>query len=366
MATGIDKLSDDACSLLKELIRKPSFSREEDKTADCIASFLKSKNIEAWRDKNNVFAINQSFKPGLPTILLNSHHDTVRPNSGYTKNPFDPVESEGKIFGLGSNDAGGPLVALISTFCTLYEKKNPKYNLVLAATAEEEISGKDGIESLLGSGTFNELTHAGNFSNWSAIVGEPTQMRMAIAERGLMVIDCVCRGKSGHAARDEGINSLYLAMEDISRIRKISFDKVSPLLGPVKLSVTMIETDNKTHNIVPAECRYTVDVRTNEFYTFEEILTILDKNLSCDFKPRSTRLRSTIISEDHFLVKAGKNLTLPVFGSPTTSDKAIMPFPALKLGPGDSSRSHTADEFIFRAEITDGIRIYLDLLNSLL
>jgi acetylornithine deacetylase len=287
---------------------------------------------------------------------LNSHHDTVKPNSQYTKDPFKPIIEEGKLFGLGSNDAGGSLVSLIATFLYFYEKESLKYNIILAASAEEEISGANGIEVL--------LKQLGPID--CAIVGEPTQMQMAVAERGLMVLDCIAKGKAGHAARKEGENAIYKAIKDINWFTSYKFPKVSELLGPVNMDVTVIETDNKAHNVVPALCKFVVDVRVNELYTFEEVLSVIKENIQSEVKARSFRLRSTSIAMDHPLVKAGLNLGRTYYGSPTTSDKALMFFPSLKMGPGDSGRSHSADEYIYVDEIKEGIELYIQLLNQVL
>src|SRR5688572_17827622 len=339
---SIYTISQDAVELLKKLVATPSFSREEDKTAKILLDFLDARKANTNCKGNNVYARNLHFDEKKPTILLNSHHDTVKPNKNYTLDPFTPVEKDGKLFGLGSNDAGGPLVALIATFLYFNNQPNLKYNVVLAASAEEEISGKDGIELV--------LPHLGKID--CAIVGEPTQMQMAVAERGLMVLDCVAQGKAGHAARNEGENSIYKALKDIEWFQSYQFPKVSDLLGPVKMSVTVIETDNKAHNVVPAQCKFVVDTRVNELYTFEDILETIHKHVQCDIAPRSTRLRSTSIALDHPLVKSGVALGRTYYGSPTTSDKALMPFQALKMGPGDSARSHTADEYIYIDEVT--------------
>lgn len=354
MTSDLHILQDDAIQLLKELIKISSFSKEEDTTALLIETFLKASQVEVFRDKNNVWAKNKYFDESKSTILLNSHHDTVKPNKGYTLNPFSPVEKDGKLFGLGSNDAGGCLVSLIATFLYYYDKANLKYNFILAATAEEEISGKDGVESLL------PHLPAIDF----AIVGEPTQLNLAVAERGLMVLDCIAHGKAGHAARNEGENAIYKAMKDIEWLKAYRFEKVSDLLGEVKLNVTSIETENKAHNVVPAECRFVVDVRVNELYSMDEVVETIKSNIISEAKPRSTRLRSTSIAIDHPLVEAGIKLGKTYYGSPTTSDKALMNFPALKMGPGDSARSHTADEFIFIDEIKQGIETYIQLLNQ--
>jgi acetylornithine deacetylase len=355
MSNDLHTLQNESIQLLKDLISIPSFSKEEDKTADAIEYFLKSKGVEVTRYKNNVWAKSKNFTSALPTILLNSHHDTVKPNKGYTVDPFSPIEADGKVFGLGSNDAGGCLVSLIATFLHFYGKPELKYNLILAATAEEEISGKEGVESI--------LQHLPAID--CAIVGEPTQLNLAVAERGLMVLDCTAHGKAGHAARNEGENAIYKAMKDIEWLRNARFEKVSDLLGAVKLNVTSIETENKAHNVVPAECKFVVDVRVNELYTMDEVIETIKNNIQSEVKPRSVRLRSTAISLDHPLVQAGIKLGKSYYGSPTTSDKALMNFPALKMGPGDSARSHTADEFIFIDEIKDGIETYIQLLNEI-
>lgn len=365
MIENLQELQQDAIDLLKKLIATPSFSKEENKTADIIENFLQSKCIKTERHLNNIWAVNKFFDSSKPSILLNSHHDTVKPNSGYTLDPFSPIEKNGKLFGLGSNDAGGCLVSLIATFLYFYSKENLKYNVVLAASAEEEISGHDGIESLLQQKEFLDLS-PDNFKNWCCIVGEPTKMQMAVAEKGLLVLDCTSHGKAGHAARNEGDNAIYKAMKDIEWLNAFQYPKVSELLGPNKMSVTSIETENKAHNVVPASCRFVVDVRVNELYTFEEVLEIIKQNIKSEVKPRSVRLRSSSIPLDHPLVKAGLNLGRTYYGSPTTSDKALMNFPGLKIGPGDSARSHTADEYILIDEIKEGIELYIYLLQQVI
>jgi acetylornithine deacetylase len=349
-------LQEDAINLLKKLIATPSFSKEEDNTADLLEEFLEARGVKTKVHLNNIWARNKYFDNTKPTILLNSHHDTVKPNKGYTLDPFTPIEKDGKLFGLGSNDAGGPLVSLIAAFLYYYDQPGLKYNLVLAASAEEEISGHNGIEALLP--RMDKIDFG--------IVGEPTQMEMAVAEKGLMVLDCVAHGKAGHAAREEGENALYKALEDIQWFRTWKFDRVSSLLGPVKMSVTVIETENKAHNVVPAQCRFVVDTRVNELYTFEEILACIRANVQSEVTPRSTRMRSSSIPLDHPVVQAGIQLGRGYYGSPTTSDKALMNFPTLKMGPGDSARSHTANEYIYLDEIKEGISIYVQLLDALL
>ncbi len=348
---------EDAVALLSQLISIPSFSKEETKTADVIEAFLQSKNIITHRFLNNIWTVNKYYDENKPTILLNSHHDTVKPNKSYTLDPFLPLQKDGKLYGLGSNDAGGCLVALLNTFVYFYNKENLPFSLLIAATAEEEISGKNGIEALLQQNEFKQ------YHLTCGIVGEPTLLNMAVAEKGLLVLDCMAYGRAGHAAREEGENAIYKALKDIEWFRTYQYDKVSPLLGPMKMSVTIINAGSQ-HNVVPHECSFTVDVRVNELYTFEEVLAIIKQHVSCDIMPRSTRLRSTSISLEHPLVKAGLELSKTYYGSPTTSDKALMPFSTLKMGPGDSARSHTADEFIYLDEIKAGIETYITLLNN--
>ena len=356
MNSVLNILQDEAISLLKELIATPSFSKEEDQTAGIIGKFLALKNIAATRVGNNVFALNKYYDESKPTILLNSHHDTVKPNPQYTKDSFSPIVEDGKLYGLGSNDAGGCLVSLLAVFLNYYDKSESNYNIIFAATAEEEISGAGGIEYT--------LPYLPKID--CAIVGEPTQMQMAVAERGLMVIDCISHGKAGHAARNEGENAITKSLKDIEWFNSYQFPKVSDLLGANKMSVTVIETENKAHNVVPAICKFVVDTRINELYSFEEALEIITQNVQCEINPRSTRLRSTSISLDHPLVKAGTELGRTHYGSPTTSDKALMPFPSLKMGPGDSARSHTADEYIYIDDIKEGIELYIQLLNKVI
>ena len=356
MSKDVSILQVNAIGLLKQLIATPSFSKEEDNSSSLIKTFLENNEVKTEQYLYNIWAKNKYFDANKPTILLNSHHDTVKPNKGYTLDPFAAIEKDEKLFGLGSNDAGGSLVSLISTFLYFHDKENLKYNIVLAATAEEEISGHNGIEVL--------LPQLGKID--FAIVGEPTQMQMAVAEKGLMVLDCIANGKAGHAAREEGDNSIYKAITDIEWFNSYKFDKISDLLGPVKMSVTVIETDNKAHNVVPAQCKYVVDCRVNELYTFEEILDIIKTNVQSEIKPRSTRLRSSSIKLDHPIVQAGLKMKRICYGSPTTSDKALMNFPSLKIGPGDSARSHTADEFIYIDEIKEGIELYIQLLNEII
>ena len=352
----INQLQQDAISLLKELIATPSFSKEEELTAGILCRFMGERDIVHTRVGNNVFALNKYYDASKLSILLNSHHDTVKPNKGYTFDPFTPFEKDGKLYGLGSNDAGGCLVSLISTFLYYYDKQDTKYNVVFAASAEEEISGVNGIELV--------LPYLGKID--CGIVGEPTKLEMAVAERGLMVIDCVAEGRSGHAARNEGENALYKAVDDINWIRNYKFEKVSPLLGESGLTATVISTENVQHNVVPSQCKFVLDVRVNELYTFDEILDALQNNLKSKFKPRTTRMKSTSIPLDHPLVLAGIKLGKGYYGSPTTSDKALMPFSTLKMGPGASARSHTADEYIYIDEIKEGIETYIRLVEQII
>ncbi len=351
----ITTLYNDALALLQQLISIESFSKAEDKTADAIVDFFERKEIPAKRLLNNVWVQNKYYDSLKPTLLLNSHHDTVKPNSSYTNNPFDPFIKEEKLYGLGSNDAGGALVSLIACFLYYYEKENLKYNIVLVASAEEEISGSNGIEIVL-----PELG-AIDFG----IVGEPTLMQMAIAEKGLMVLDCVAEGKSGHAAREEGENAIYKALQDIDWLRNYQFEKISEMLGPVKMSVTIINAGAQ-HNVVPGTCNFTVDVRTTDQYTNKEVLEIIKAQVSCKITARSLRLNPSSIRHNHPIVQSGLALGRNVYGSPTTSDQALMPFETLKIGPGDSARSHTADEFIYTNEIKEGIEIYINLLKNIL
>jgi len=356
MSKDLNILQKEAIEFLQELIKLPSFSKDEWQTASAITKYLAEKGLQVTRVSNNVLVSNKYFDDAKPTLLLNSHHDTVKPSNNFTKDPFTPLIEDGRLFGLGSNDAGGSLVALMTTFLHFYEQPDLKYNLVYAATAEEEISGANGIE--------NALQYLPTID--CAIVGEPTLMQMAVAERGLVVLDCVAHGKAGHAARNEGDNAIYKALKDIEWIRYHQFEKVSNLLGPVKMSVTVIDSENKAHNVVPAQCKFVVDVRVNELYTLEEIVDAIKANVQSEVIPRSVRLKSSSISLEHPLVKAGLSLGRTYYGSPTASDKALMPFPALKLGPGDSARSHIADEFIFIEEIEEGIELYIQLLNKFL
>lgn len=360
----IEALYNETIELLKELISIQSYSKFEDSTAAAIEKFLFAKGVNTERLSNNVWAVNSHFDSSRPTILLNSHHDTVRPNPQYTKDPFTPVIEDGKLYGLGSNDAGGSLVSLIAAFLFFYNQPGLKYNLLLAATAEEEISGHNGIEWLLQNKVFQRALNGKEPD--CAIVGEPTKMNLAIAEKGLMVLDCTAYGKAGHAAREEGENAIYKAMKDIEWFRTYRFPNVSEWLGPVKMSVTAINTENKAHNMVPSNCSFVVDVRITELYSHEEIFETINQSVDCKVASRSMRLRSAGIDINHPLVQAGISIGKTCYGSPTSSDKGLMPFAALKCGPGDSARSHIADEFIFLNEIKTGIEDYIAILTKLI
>jgi len=354
--TDPNALYADAVQLLQKMISRPSFSKEEQATAALIYDFLQARGIRVQRMMNNIWATNRHFDAAKPTLLLNSHHDTVKPNKAYTRDPFQAQEEDGKLYGLGSNDAGGCLVSLLAAFLHYYPRTDLQYNIIFAATAEEEISGSNGIAAL--------LPELGKID--LAIVGEPTLMQMAIAEKGLIVVDVTTSGVAGHAAREEGENAIYKAISDIQWFSSFRFPKVSELLGPVKMSVTMIQAGTQ-HNVVPASCTFTVDIRVNECYTNEEIIAILEAQVQSQLQPRSLRLRSTSIAATHPLVQAGTQMGLSSFGSATLSDKVFMTaFPALKIGPGDSARSHTADEFIYLHEIESGIQTYIKLLAHIL
>ncbi len=343
-----------AIQLLEQLIRTRSYSREEKETADLLAAFFADNGLKVNRDKNNVWVKHPHWRAGLPVILLNSHHDTVKPAASWQRDPFAPNWEGDQLFGLGSNDAGGPLVSLIAAFLLLKNRQDLPFNLIMAATAEEEISGPGGIAHL--------LPQLGSLAG--GIVGEPTLGEVAIAERGLIVIDGQAQGVSGHAAREEGTSALYLALEDIARLRAYTFPKASSLLGGVKVSVTQINAGSQ-HNVVPDRCQFVIDVRVNEHYSNEEVVTALQAECQSILTPRSLRLQSSGIAADHPLAKAVAAVGLPTYGSPTLSDQALMPFPTIKLGPGDSARSHTADEFIRRTEIIAGINTYLSILGQL-
>ena len=342
-------------TLLKDLISTPSYSGEESFTATIIQCFLQNRWVETHRELHNVWAFNRFYDPGKPTILLNSHHDTVKPNLQYTRDPFDPLVSGDRLYGLGSNDAGGCLVSLLAAFLHFYNRQDLAFNLCYAATAQEETSGENGLKLIL-----PKLGHL-DF----AIVGEPTLMNLAIAERGLMVLDCVVNGKAGHAAREEGDNAIYKTLKDIEWFSNFVFPKVSDTFGPVKMTVTMINAGSQP-NIVPGTCSFTVDIRLTDAYTYEEVLEIVTKRVNCIVTPRDFYLKPSAIDVNHPVIRAGMMLGCNTYGSPTTSDQALLSIPSVKLGPGDSARSHMSDEYIYISEIEHGIDIYIQLLEMLM
>ncbi|MDP4600104.1 MAG: M20 family metallo-hydrolase [Polaribacter sp.] len=352
----LNKLTIEAIALLKKLIETPSFSSEEDKTALLIENWFKDHQIPFQRDRNNIWAVNKYFDKSKPTLLLNSHHDTVKPNSAYTKNPFEAIVENGKLYGLGSNDAGGCLVSLMATFTYFFHQENLKYNLVMVASAEEESSGEFGLNSMLSIIPKIDV----------AIVGEPTLMNLAIAEKGLVVFDAVVEGIASHAAHPNNDNPIYKMIDVLRWFRDFTFDKTSETLGDVKMTVTQINA-GKQHNVVPAHVDLVIDVRVNDSYSNQEIAQILQENAPCSkIIPRSLRLNSSSISSEHELVKAGISIGRKTYGSPTLSDQSVLSCQSLKLGPGDSTRSHSADEFIYIAEIEEGIAIYVELLNRVI
>jgi len=348
-------LSEKAIALLHDLIAIQSFSSEEDKTAARIGQWFNEHNIPFQQQDYNVYAMNKGFDKNKPTLLLNSHHDTVKPNSAYTKDPFHPHVEDGKLYGLGSNDAGGALVSLIALFTHYYDHPNPQYNLILAATAEEESSGPNGLNSLLPTLPPIDV----------AIVGEPTLMQLAIAEKGLVVFDGKVEGTASHAAHPNTDNPILKLPEVLQWLSNFDFDKKSEVLGPVKLTVTQVSA-GKQHNVVPAAVDLVIDVRVNDCYSNQEIVDLLQKEAPLSLTPRSTDLNSSSIPADHPLVQAGIELGRSTYGSPTLSDQAKLSCPSLKLGPGDSTRSHTANEFIYVSEIEEGIDLYIQLLKKIL
>jgi len=352
----IEKLTTRAIALLKQLIETQSFSSEEDQTALHIEQWFKEQDIPYQRTKNNVWATNKYFDESKPTLLLNSHHDTVKPNNGYTKDPFKAIVEDGKLYGLGSNDAGGCLVSLLATFAYFYSRENLNFNLVIVASAEEESSGGNGLNSMLPVIPKVDV----------AIVGEPTLMNLAVAEKGLVVFDAIVKGTPSHAAHPNLDNAIYNTIPILEWFRNYTFDKSSEALGEVKLTVTQINA-GKQHNAVPADVKLVVDVRVNDKYSNQEIVDILQKEAPCDsIIPRSIKLNSSSIPIDHPLVIAGIEIGRSTYGSPTLSDQAVLSCPSLKLGPGDSTRSHSADEFIYVNEIEEGIKIYIELLEKVL
>lgn len=353
---NLEALQNQAISLLKKLIEAQSFSGEEDNTAALLEQWFMERNITYQTDLNNVWAVNKYFDESKPTLLLNSHHDTVKPNSAYTRNPFEAIEEDDKLFGLGSNDAGGCLVSLLATFTAFHDEKDLKYNLLFAGTAEEEINGKNGITSLLSKIPKIDI----------AIVGEPTLMEMAIAEKGLVVFDAIVKGTPSHAAHPNADNAIYKMAPVLKWFEEFKFERVSEVLGHVKLTVTQINAGSQ-HNVVPAAVDLVIDVRVNDQYSNQEIEDILKTHAPVDsIKARSLRLNSSSIPADHELVLAGLSLGMNTYGSPTLSDQAMLSCPSLKLGPGDSTRSHSADEFIFIREINEGIEKYIRLLKQVL
>ena len=353
---NLENLSAAAIQLLKDLIEIPSLSSEEQQTAKRIEVWFNVNDIPFNRNQNNVWAVNKSFDTSKPTLLLNSHHDTVKPNNGYTKDPFKAQVEAGKLYGLGSNDAGGSLVSLIAAFTHFYALKDLNYNLVLVASAEEENSGKAGLNSMLSIIPNIDV----------AIVGEPTLLQLAVAEKGLVVFDAIVKGTPGHAAHPNTDNAIYNSIKVLEWFKDFQFDKISDSLGPVKMTVTQINA-GKQHNTIPAGVSLVIDVRVNDQYSNSEIAEILQKNSPCDsIIPRSLRLNSSYIPLEHPLVQSGIQIGRETYGSPTLSDQSVLSCPSLKLGPGDSTRSHTADEFIFIDEIKEGIKLYIQLLTKIL
>ena len=352
----LEKLTEDAIALLKNLIETQSFSQEEDKTALFIEGWFNQYEIPFKRTNNNIWTTNKHFDESKPTLLLNSHHDTVKPNSKYTKDPFKAIVEDGKLYGLGSNDAGGCLVSLIATFTKFYAEENLKYNLVIVTSAEEENSGPNGLNSML-----SIIPHID-----VAIVGEPTLMNLAVAEKGLVVFDAEVDGTPSHAAHPNDNNSIYNTIEVLQWFKDYKFDKSSDALGDVKMTVTQINAGSQ-HNVVPGHVDLVVDVRVNDAYSNQEIADTLQRESPCTkITPRSLKLNSSAISVEHELIKAGIDMGRETYGSPTLSDQACLTCQSLKLGPGDSTRSHSADEFIYLNEIEEGIKIYVELLNRVI
>ena len=343
---------DDAVGLLRRLIATPSVSRDEAAAASIVEEELRRCGFEPRREANNVWAVSRHYGEGKPTLLLNAHIDTVKPVASWTRDPFSPDIVDGRLYGLGSNDCGGGLVALMQAFRHLSQAAQP-YNLVYLASAEEEVSGQNGISRALPLLPGIDI----------AFVGEPTGMQPAVAEKGLMVVDAVARGRSGHAARGEGVNAIYAALDDIQWLRSYRFECVSPLLGPTLATVTIINAGTQ-HNVVPDECRFTIDIRTNEYYRNEDVFEFLQAKMKSELRARSFRLSSSCISADSPVVRRCVGMGMTPFGSPTLSDQALMPFPSLKLGPGLSARSHSADEFVCIKEIDEAIKAYIKLLDG--
>jgi len=349
----MERIFDKTFQLLKDLIKTPSLSGKEGRTAELLQNFMINEGYNPVRVNNNVMIRSKSFDNDFPSLLLNSHHDTVKPSAEWDIDPFCAEEIDGKLYGLGSNDAGGSLIALLSTFLHLDKLSGFNKNIVFIASAEEEVSGERNIETI--------LNKAGEF--YFGIVGEPTSMKLAIAEKGLMVVDFSANGISGHAARDKGDNAIYKAIKDINKLKNYSFPKISPLLGEVKISVTQI-TAGTNHNVIPANCSFVADIRSNELYSNREIFEKIDKITISEAFPRSFRLASTGIDENHNFVKNAIKMNIPVFGSQSLSDQAFMEFPTVKIGPGNPLRSHAANEFIYTDEIKQSIKTYTKLIMS--
>ena len=349
----INQLTEEAIALLKKLIETESFSSQEDQTALLLEQWFSSNEIPFKRENNNIWAYNLNYDESKPNLLLNSHHDTVKPNQGYTLNPLEAIEKDGKLFGLGSNDAGGCLVSLMATFTYFYAFENLPYNLIIATTAEEESSGPKGLNSI--------LKHLPEIE--CAIVGEPTEMHLAIAEKGLLVLDIIVPGTASHAAHQNLDNPIYNALPIIDWFKTYEFDKKSEVLGPVKMTVTQLNA-GKQHNVVPSECSLVVDIRVNDCYSNLEILEIISENVNAQITPRSLHLNASFIDKNHALVQSGISLGRNTYGSPTLSDQSVLSCQSMKLGPGNSLRSHTADEFIYLHEIKEGIDLYIKLLTN--
>lgn len=344
-------LVQEAITLLQKTISIQSYSRDEKKVSDFLEQYIKSKGLPVERINNNLLVLNKEEYQNKPTLLLNSHMDTVKPVSSWTRDPFEPVIEDDKIYGLGSNDAGASLITLLLTTINLYDELD--YNLAFCASAEEEVSGANGIEAVIAKYADFDL----------ALVGEPTEMKAAVAEKGLMVLDVEAKGKAGHAAREEGVNAIYEAIETINWFKNYQFKRISPFLGPVKMSVTQINAGTQ-HNVVPDSCKLVVDIRGNGCYTNQEILDIIKENTNSNIRARSTRLNSSQLNNTHSMYTCLERLHFSPFGSPTLSDQALMPFPSFKMGPGHSSRSHTADEFIYIHELEEALIRYHELLKE--
>ena len=350
----LNELQAEAVALLEKLVATPSVSRDEARTADLLTGHLAAHGIAAERLYNNVYARAAHFDAAKPTLLLNSHHDTVRPTAAWTRDPFAATWEGERLYGLGANDAGASVAALTAAFRHYYDAELP-FNLLLALSGEEECMGEHGTRALLPALGPIDM----------ALVGEPTRMRAAVGERGLVVLDCTAHGRAGHAARDEGINALYIAADDIAWLRGYRFERCSPLLGPIRMTATQIEAGTQ-HNVVPAECRFTVDIRVTDRYTNEEVLDEIRRHVRSEVAPRSTRLKPSSIPPAHPIVRAGLALGRTTYGSPTTSDQALLDIPSLKQGLGASARSHSADEFVGLSEIREGIDLYIRMLSAIL